>query len=134
MAAGGAYGSWAGFAQHHLGRGIALHAGVTQVALSLTTTLVLALWLERLFCWQSNPVRGFWFAFVGTTILGTTWLVVGHMLAGTQHIALAIAPPMVMGGVFNFTYARALLVLARRSAARGSPPSRTDAPAGLRAE
>jgi hypothetical protein len=108
--------------------------GVTQVAVSLTATLVLSLWLERLFRWQSNPVRGFWFAFVGTTMLRTTWLVVGHTLAGTQHIALTIAPPMVMGGVFNFTYARALFARARRSAGRGSPPSRSDAPAGLRAE
>jgi hypothetical protein len=110
LVAGGSYGGWAGFAQHRLGFGVALRAGVTQVALSLTATLVLALVLERLFRWQSNPLRGFWFAGGGTATLGTAWLVVGHALAGTPHIAVTITPPVVLGALFSFAYARVLFV------------------------
>ncbi len=110
LVAGGSYGSWAGFAQHRLGFHAALRAGLTQVALSLTATLALALVLERLFRWQSKPLRGFWFAAGGTSMPGTAWLVVGHALAGTPHIAMTITPPMILGAVFSFGYARTLFV------------------------
>ncbi len=112
--AGASCGSWAGFAHHTLGLGVALRAGLTQVVLSLTATVVLALVLERLFRRQSNPLRGFWFAAGGTSMLGTAWLVVGHALAGTPHIAVTITPPMILGAVFSFAYARTLFVRAAR--------------------
>jgi hypothetical protein len=114
LAAGGCYGAWAAFAHHRLGTGVALRAGLTQAALSMTTTLVLVLLLERLFRLPSNPVRGFWLAFLGATALATAWFVAGHVVAGTPHIAAAIAPSMIVGTVFNFVYARMLLVHARR--------------------
>jgi hypothetical protein len=117
LVAGGAYGSWAGFAHHRLGVGVALRAGSTQVALSVTATLMLVMVLERLFRWQSNPVRGFWLGWFGTSALATAWLVVGHALAGTPHIAVAIAPSMIIGTAFYFVYARTLLVQARREIA-----------------
>lgn len=114
LAAGGVYGGWAGFVHHSLGARVMLHAGLTQAALSTATTLVLTLVLERLFRWAPNPLRGFWFAPVSTTALATTWLVVGNALAGTPHIALAIAPSVVVGAGGSFVYAYILLSQARK--------------------
>ncbi len=114
LCAGGFYGSWAGFIHRGLGAGVAMCAGCTQVGLSMFTTLVFALLLERLFRWPSNPVCGFWLAAFASSALGTAWLGVGHALAGTPHIAAAIAPSVIIGGVFDFAYAGRLLMLARR--------------------
>lgn len=116
LVAGGMYGSWAAFAHHGLGVGVALRAGWTQVMLSVTATLVLVLVLERLFRFPLNPVRGFWLAAVGTSALSIVWLVVGHALAGTPRILAAIAPSVIVGTVFYFGYARMLLGRARRGA------------------
>ena len=114
LVGGGAYGCWAMFTHHRLGLGVALHAGLTQVALSVIATLVAVLVLERLFRWPSNPLHGFWLASVGTSTLGLIWLVVGHVLAGTPHIAVTIAPPVIVGTVSDFLYSGALLVQAKR--------------------
>jgi hypothetical protein len=111
---GGAYGCWAAFTHHRLGFGVAMRAGLTQAALSVIATLVAVLVLERLFRWPSNPVRGFWLAALGTSMLGTVWLYAGHALAGTPHIAVTIAPPVIVGAASDFLYAGALLALARR--------------------
>jgi hypothetical protein len=124
LAGGGAYGCWAAFTHHRLGFGEAVHAGLTQVALSVASTLVAVLILERLFRWPSNPVRGFWLAALGTSTLATIWLYVGHTLAGTPHIALTIAPPVVVGTVSDFLYAGALLALAKRRADIDEVPAR----------
>jgi hypothetical protein len=113
LVAGGSYGSWAAFAHHRLGPRIALRTGLTQVALSLTATLVLVLVLERLFRRQSNPVRGFWFASVGTSMLGTAWLVVGYAVTGTPHIAVTITP---------HNHRRRIQLRLRPSAARAPGP------------
>ena len=113
---GGAYGCWAAFTHHRLGLGVAMHAGLTQVALSVAATLVAVLILERLFRWPSNPVRGFWLAALGTPTLATVWLGVGHALAGTPNIAITIAPPVIVGAASDFLYAGALLALAGRRA------------------
>jgi hypothetical protein len=107
--AGGGYGGWAAYAHHHLGVRVALFAGATQVLLSVTATLVLVLLLERLFRWPANPVRGFWLASCGTSTLSVAWLVTGHAVAGTPHIALAIAPSVGIGTISYVGYARALL-------------------------
>jgi hypothetical protein len=114
LGAGGMYGSWAAFVHIHcgLGAGVALCAGWTQVGLSVGATLLFALLLERLFRWPSNPVHGFWLAALVSSALGTAWLSVGHALAGTPHIAAAIAPSVIVGGVFDFAYAGRLLMLA----------------------
>jgi hypothetical protein len=119
LCAGGIYGSWAGFVHRGLGAGAAMCAGCTQVGLSMFTTLVFALLLERLFRWPSNPVRGFWLAALVSSTLGAAWLGVGHALVGTPHIAAAIAPSVIVGGVFDFVYAGRLLMLARRCAGVG---------------
>jgi hypothetical protein len=114
LCAGGLYGSWAAFVHRGLGPGVALCAGCTQVGLSVFTTLVFALLLERLFRWPSNPLHGFWLAAVTSSTLGAAWLCVGHAAAGTPHIAAAIAPSAIIGGLFDFVYAGRLLTLARR--------------------
>lgn len=116
LAAGGVYGSWAALAHRHLGPGVTLHAGLTQAALSVTVTLALVLVLERLFRWARNPLLGFWLAFLGTSTLAMAWLVIGHWVAGTPHIAVAIAPSAVVGTATSFGYARMLLARARRGA------------------
>jgi putative effector of murein hydrolase len=116
LCAGGLYGSWAGFVHRGLGAGVAMCAGCTQVGLSMFTTLVFVLLLERLFRWPSNPVHGFWLAALVSSTLGAAWLGVGHAVAGTPHIAAAIAPSVIVGGVFDFVYAGRLLTLARRCA------------------
>jgi hypothetical protein len=116
LVGGGAYGCWAAFTHHRLGLGVAVRAGLTQLALSMIATLVAVLVLERLFCWPSNPLRGFWLAALGTSTLGTVWLAVGHALAGTPNIAVTIAPPVIVGTVSDFLYAGALPLLARRGA------------------
>ncbi len=118
LGAGGMYGSWAAFVHIHcgLGAGVALCAGWTQVGLSVVTTLLFALLLERLFRWPSNPLYGFWLAVTGSSVLGAVWLVVGHELAGTPHILEAIAPSLIIGTAFDFAYAGRLLALARRGA------------------
>jgi hypothetical protein len=121
---GGAYGCWAAFTHHRQGLSVAVHAGLTQVALSVAATFVAVLILERLFRWPSNPVRGFWLAALGTSTLATIWLYVGHTLAGTPHIALTIAPPVVVGTVSDFLYAGALLALAKRRADIDEVPAR----------
>lgn len=77
----------------------------------MTATLPLGLVLECLFRWQSNPLHGFWFASVGTSIVAAAWLVVG----GTPHIAVAIAPSVIIGTVLLFAYARSLLKHAGRT-------------------
>ena len=41
---------------------------------------------------------------------------VGHALAGTPHIAAAIAPSVIVGGIFDFAYAGRLLRIATRCA------------------
>jgi hypothetical protein len=107
------YGGWAALAHIRLGASVALHAGLTQAALSAVTTLGLVLLLERLFHWASNPVRGFWLASLGASTLAITWLAGGHALAGTPHIAVAIAPSAIVGVACCFAYARTLLVRAR---------------------
>ncbi|WP_242670180.1 hypothetical protein [Mycobacterium decipiens] len=98
----------------HLGAEVALRVGCTQAAVSASTTLVLALVLERLFRMPSDPVRGFWLATVGTSMLATLWLIVGHALTGTPHIAAAFAPSVIVGSTFSFGYARTLLARTRR--------------------
>jgi hypothetical protein len=110
------YGCWATFVHLSLGHGAAVHAGLTQAALSVTATLPLGLLLEQLFRWQPNPVRGFWFASVGTSTVAAVWLVLGHTLAGTPHIAATVAPSVVIGTLFFFGYARALLKQVTRDA------------------
>ncbi len=119
LIAGIAYGSWAAFVHRDHGLGLALKAGLTQTALSLTATLVLALLLERLFRWPSNPVRGFWLAYLVTVNLSATWLSVGHLLMGTPHVLAAIAPSVIVGTALYFVYARMLLVRARKTPDRG---------------
>jgi hypothetical protein len=121
---GGAYGCWAAFTHHRLGLGVAMRASLTQVALSVAATLVAVLILERLFRWPSNPAHGFWLAALGTSTLGTVWLYVGHALAGTPHIAVTIAPPVIVGAVSDFLYAGALFALAKRSADTDEVPVR----------
>ncbi|ORW86795.1 hypothetical protein AWC22_10630 [Mycobacterium riyadhense] len=116
VGAGLAYGCWAAFAHFRSGLEVALHAGLTQAALSLSATLVLALTLERLFRWPPNPVHGFWLAALGNSTLTTSWLVFGHLVAGTSDIALTIAPSLIVGIASNFAYSRMLLVQARRNA------------------
>jgi hypothetical protein len=116
LVGGGAYGCWAAFTHLRCGFGVAIRAGLAQLALSVIVTLVAVLVLERLFRWPSNPVRGFWLAALGTSTLGTVWLAVGHALAGTPNIVVTIAPPVIVGTVSDFLYAGALLVLARRGA------------------
>lgn len=115
--AGVSYGCWAAFAHYRSGLGVALHAGLTQAVLSLSATLVLALTLERLFRWPRNPVRGFWIAAVGNSMLTASWLVTGHLVAGTSDIAVTIAPSLIVGIVSNFVYSRVLLAEARRNIA-----------------
>ena len=114
LVGGGAYGCWAMFTHHRLGLGVALHAGLTQVALSVIATLVAVLILERLFRLPSNPTHGFWLAAPGTSTLAIIWLVGGHALAGTPNIAVTIAPPAIVGTVCDFLYAGMLLTLAKR--------------------
>jgi hypothetical protein len=114
LAGGGSYGCWAAFTHHGHGLGVALHAALTQVALSVIATLVAVLILERLFRWPSNPIHGFWLAAPATSTLGLMWLVVGHALAGTPNIAITIAPPVIVGTACDFLYAGALLALAKR--------------------
>ena len=103
----------------HLGPDVALRAGLTQAALSVVTTLGLVLVLERLFHWAAesgaHPVRGFWLASLGASSLAIGWLVGGHAVAGTPHIAMAIAPSAIVGIVCCFGYARALLAHARQA-------------------
>ena len=112
------YGGWAAAAHVRLGASVAVHAGLTQAVLSAVTTLGLVLVLERLFHWASNPVRGFWLASIGASTLAIAWLAGGHALAGTPHIALAIAPSAIVGVVCCFGYARTLLVRASRASER----------------
>jgi hypothetical protein len=113
---GGAYGCWAAYTHHRLGLGVVMRAGLTQLVLSVFSTLVAVLILERLFRLPSNPVRGFWLAALGTSTLAIVWLYVGHALAGTPHIAVTIAPPVIVGTVSDFLYAGMLLALTRRRA------------------
>lgn len=115
--AGLSYGCWAAFAHYRSGLGVAVHAGLTQAALSLSATMVLALTLERLFRWPANPRHGFWIASGVNSMLTASWLVIGHLAAGTSDIALTIAPSLIVGIVSNFAYSRVLLVEARRDAA-----------------
>lgn len=121
---GGAYGCWAVFTHDRLGLGVALRAGLAQVALSVIATLVAVLVLERLFRWPSNPVRGFWLAALGTSTLSAVWLCAGHALAGTPHIVVTIAPPVIVGTASDFLYAGALLALVRRGADTAGAPVR----------
>lgn len=114
--AGLSYGCWAAFAHYRSGLDVALHAGLTQAALSLSATLVLALTLERLFRWPANPRHGFWLGGVGNSMLTASWLVIGHLVAGTSDIAVTIAPSLIVGVASNFAYSRVLLVEARRKA------------------
>ncbi|WP_198965619.1 hypothetical protein [Mycobacterium shottsii] len=59
---------------------MSVRAGLTQFALSTTATLLLAMALKGLFRRPSNPEYGFWLAFLGTWVLGTAWLAIGHAL------------------------------------------------------
>ncbi|CDM77472.1 hypothetical protein DSM43518_03586 [Mycobacterium marinum] len=115
LLAGAGYGSWAAFAHCRLGADVAVRAGLTQFALSTTATLLLAMALKGLFRRPSNPEYGFWLAFLGTWVLGTAWLAIGHALVGTPHAAVAIAPSVVVGATACFAYARTLLSHARRT-------------------
>jgi hypothetical protein len=124
LAGGGTYGCWAALTHHRSGLGVAVRAGLTQVALSVAATLVAVLILERLFRLPSNPVRGFWLAALGTSTLSAIWLYVGHAVAGTPHIAVTIAPPLIVGTVSDFLYAGALLALAKRRADTDEVPVR----------
>lgn len=108
------YGCWSALIHFHLGANVALRAGAAQAVLSFSATLVLALVLERLFRWPSNPVHGFWLAAVGTSVLTAAWLIVGHLVAGTSNITATIAPSMIVGITADFVYSRALLAQARR--------------------
>ena len=121
---GGAYGCWAAFTHDRFGLGVAMRAGLAQIALSVIATLVAVLVLERLFRWPPNPVRGFWLAALGTSTLSAVWLYVGHALAGTPNIVVTIAPPVIVGTASDFLYAGALLALARRGADIDEAPVR----------
>jgi hypothetical protein len=119
LSAGIAYGGWASFVHGDHGLSVALRAGLTQATLSLTATLVMALLLERLFRLPSNPVRGFWLAFLVTVNLSAAWLTVGHLLMGTPHVLAAMAPSVIVGTALYFAYARMLLFRARKARDRG---------------
>lgn len=120
VAAGVIYGCWAACAHYRLGFDVALRAGETQAALSLSASLVLAIVLERLFCWPSNPVHGFWLAAFGTSMLTASWLIIGHLVAGTSDIAMTIAPSLIVGVTTSFVYSRMLFAQARREPQRVS--------------
>ncbi len=92
--------------------------------LSAATTLVLTAVLERVFRLPAKPRHGFWLAPLVTTALATVWLVVGNALAGTPHIAIAIAPSVIVGGAACFAYTRTLLNDAVRSAPECAPDYR----------
>lgn len=113
-AAGTCYGIWAGLTHQHMGADVALRAAATQVVLSVSLTLLLALILERLFRLPSDPVRGCWLAALVTSALSIAWLFVGHTLMGTPRVLLAITPSSIVGTAFYCTYAVALLRHARR--------------------
>ncbi|BBX98825.1 hypothetical protein MLAC_41190 [Mycobacterium lacus] len=129
LSAGVSYGCWAAFAHFRSGLDVALHAGLTQAALSLTATLVLAMVLERLFRWPSNPVHGFWLAALGNSTLTASWLVLGHVVAGTSDIAITIAPSLIVGIASNFAYSRVLLAETRRNARASEKSERPSAAA-----
>ncbi|AGC64175.1 putative membrane protein [Mycobacterium liflandii 128FXT] len=120
------YGCSAAVTHYRSGVIVALHAGLTQAALSLSATLVLALTLERLVRWPANPRRGFWMAAVVNSMLTASWLVIGHLIAGTSNILVTIAPSLIIGIASNFAYSRILFVEARRN---GTSRPRGDDPA-----
>ncbi len=113
LAAGALYGSWAGLAHVRMGLGVVLGAGLTQAVLSAISTLFLMALLARLFRWPSSAVHGFWLAALGAPTLVIAGLVAGHALAGTPHIAVAIAPSVIVGTAGSIAYARTLLAHAR---------------------
>lgn len=92
--------------------------------LSVATTLVLTVVLERIFRQPANPHHGFWLAPLVTTALATMWLVLGNALAGTPHIAIAIAPSVIVGAAGCFAYARTLLKDALRCATQAASDGR----------
>ncbi|WP_454560792.1 hypothetical protein [Mycobacterium haemophilum] len=108
------YGCWAALIHFHLGMSVALRAGAAQAALSFSATFVLALALERLFRIPSNPVYGFWLGAIGNSVLIASWLIVGHLVAGTSNIAVTVAPSMIVGLTANLVYSRALLAQTRK--------------------
>ncbi len=122
LVGGVGYGSWAALVHANHGLGVALRAGLTQAALTFSATLVLSLVLERLFRWPSNPIRGFWLAFLATANLSAAWLTVGHLLMGTPHVLAAIGPSVIIGTAVYFAYAR--MLLARADPSRGASVQR----------
>ncbi|GJO14135.1 hypothetical protein NJB1907f44_38900 [Mycobacterium marinum] len=130
IGAGLTYGTWAALAHYDQDPGVALLAGLTQAALSFTTTLTMVVVLERLFHWPSDPHRGFLLAAFAVSTLSAAWLTTGHLLMGTPRVLAAIAPSVLIGTALYFLYARTLLVQAVRETARGLRGTRMPSTAG----
>lgn len=105
------YGIWAFIANG--GSDAGLSAGMTQAILSFCAANVLALVLEWLFRVAGSANRGFALAAIGTSLISAFVIGVGHHIAGTPHVALTIAPSVVVGTVVYTLYAWRLRAASR---------------------
>lgn len=113
------YGGWAIYANYDPDLSVPLMAGAVQGASAFLSTLVLtlcALWVYRK---VGGGVKGIVVGFVCSFILMASFPTLLHLLAGTPHILMTIAPGVGFGGIYIFWF----LVLADRRAQRSSDPS-----------
>ena len=114
---GGAYGSWAVFANWFAGPDFALRIGATHFAMSTGLTLIGVALMNRLFRLARQPRTGAVLAFCGSMAVTYALLIGVHLAIGTPRIALTLAPGLIPTASFCVLYPLLLLRQARAAAA-----------------
>lgn len=115
------YGLWAAFANREHGAAIAMRTFVVQGSSSAISTATVSAAIEFLWRWFGGARWAVFAAAVASSLTAACFHSTLHALAGTPNLIAAIAFPTVMGLVFGFAYAVALLRRTTADAATVTP-------------
>lgn len=116
---GTCYGAWATFANAVSGPSTALRIGLTHFAMTAALTWCGVGLMNRLFGVARDGRAGVALAFCGSLALTYGLLVGVHLLIGTPHILLTLAPGFLPTFAFTTLYSLLLLRQARAEANSG---------------
>jgi hypothetical protein len=112
------FGTWALIANRAHPVAAMARAGLTQGALSFTSTAFAVLLLEYLYSRSRTPAQKLVVPALGTPAIVFSTMIGVHALAGTPNIGLTLLPSLISGTIFFLTYT---LNLRRLELARVAP-------------
>ena len=102
------YGSWAFYVNSSHGNDMATRAFFTQGMNSFFITLVMSLFMEKIYASLTGPRLSFWGTFVSSTIFVCLFSWTVNYVAGTPEILMTILPGCIVSAFYAFSYTTGL--------------------------